>query len=271
MAGSNLVRVGRRRRSSSRLGTALNAKPDADLEFAPAGGRRINWAKLPSLALLVGSLWLIYTLFGGHRFRVSRVTIGGTSLVERGEVRRLVNADGANIFRIDAKGVAARLKEEFGCIERAVVRCRLPNEVTVSVTEREALLVWESGGRYWWLDVQGNVLGATDGPGELVVIHDLGQVAPEPEGYVVGCPWELAHEMMDALPAARDYDFTRQQGLIVYVTANRWPVYLGHKGHGPTKIAILRSLVDSVTRKGIDVEYIDLRNERRPTYKKRRA
>lgn len=271
MVGFRLVKGGRRRRSTSRLGTRANTETDADLGLVSVGGRRVNWAKLPALALLVGSLWLVYGLFAGGRFRVSRVTIEGTNLIRTGEVRRVVNADGANIFHIDTRGLATRLKEEFGCIERASVRCRLPSEVAVSVTEREALLVWESGGRYWWLDAQGNVLGTTDGPGELVVIHDIGQVAPEPEGYVVGCPWELAREMMAALPAARDYDFTRQQGLIVYVTLHRWPVFLGHKGYGQTKIAILRALVDSVTAKGIDVEYIDLRNERRPTYKKRQA
>jgi len=54
---------------------------------------------------------------------------------------------------------------------------------------------------------------------------------------------------------------------VAYVTAEGWPVYLGHEGDAAAKVAIMRALVDELVRRNVSVAYIDLRNEVRPTYK----
>jgi hypothetical protein len=103
----------------------------------------------------------------------------------------------------------------------------------------------------------------------LVVVHDLKGVAPAPHEQIAGLPWQLAQDLLQVLPIIKTYDYTPDEGLIVYVTTNNWPVYLGHEGDAGAKVALMQAVVEQLTAKGVNVEHIDLRNERRPTYKKR--
>ena len=210
----------------------------------------------------------MHRLFAGVRYRVDTVEVEGVGLSSETDVERVANVQGKSIFRVRARELENRLGTELARIERASVVCQLPNRVVINLREHEGLLLWESGGQYWLVDCQGNVLGTATDLGQMILIRDLEGLAPDPQGYIIGVPWRLAQEMADALPAIRSYDYTREKGLVLYVTANEWPVFLGHKGEAQTKIALMRAVVDQLAARGIDVEYIDLRNEQRPTFKK---
>lgn len=266
---SQSTRSKKGQRSRSRLGTYAHTVPGHDLGLVPLDKKRINWSKVLAVVLLLGSLVMLYSFFSSARFRVRDVVVEGANLVQESDVELAANLRGTSIFRVQAGELAVRLREGFGSTAQASVLCELPNKVTITLQEHESVLAWESGGQYWWVDIQGNILGVSDGPGELIVVHDIGTLIPEPQDYVVGVPWELALEMTQAMPAIRAFDYTREEGLILYVTANRWPVFLGHRGEGRNKIALMRSLVDQLAAKGVGVEYIDLRNELRPTFGKR--
>ena len=226
------------------------------------------WAKLPALIVLCGSLWVLYGFFGDPRFRVSELVIEGANLVEEADARRVMNVVNTNLFRVNARELTARLESEFGVLERASIRCRLPNRLFLSLEEREAVLVWESGGIHWWMGLDGKVLGATEDAGDLVIIHDIKGFARQPDGHIAGVPWGLALEMREAVPAIQAFDYTSEEGLILYVTDRGWPVYLGHKGDAQVKAAIMWALADKLVTQGFDVAHIDLRNDRRPIYKK---
>jgi len=233
-----------------------------------AAGRRPNWSKLPALVVLCGSLWVMHAFFSGARFRVSELVVEGANLVQAADVRREVDVVNSNVFRVNVKELTARLESEFGLIERASIRCRLPNQVFLTLEEREAVLVWESGDRCWWIGSDGEVLGATEEAGDLAIVHDIKGFARQPRGHIVGVPWGLAQEMCEVVPAIQAFDYASEEGLILYVTARGWPVYLGHKGDARLKAGLMWALVDELTRQGLDVAYIDLRNDRRPIYKK---
>jgi len=129
-------------------------------------------------------------------------------------------------------------------------------------------LVWESRGRYWWIGRDGEVLGETEGPGDLVVVHDIKGFAGEPQGHIAGVPWGLARQMGEAVPAIQAFDYTSEEGLILYVSDRGWPVYLGHEGDASAKAAVMWALVDELMARRTEVAYIDLRNERRPVFKR---
>jgi hypothetical protein len=260
-------RVGRR--SATRLGMAEDAAQAADQAAAMAapGPGVTFWVKLPAWVLLVGSVWVVLSLFTNARFRVTEVTIEGARLVQQADVLRATGIVGQSIFDIRARQIERRLEESSGLIEAATVRCRLPNQVAITLLEREAALIWESGGRYWWIAADDTVLGPTDGPGTMPVLHDIAGFQPEPAEHIPGVPWGLAHELWAALPAIQAFDYTRDQGLVLYVTSNEWPVYLGHQGDARIKVSLLWTLVEELATLGADVEYIDLRNEERPIYK----
>jgi cell division septal protein FtsQ len=160
----------------------------------------------------------------------------------------------------------ARILEGLGCLGRAQVRTRLPGRVQILVREKEALLLWENQGAYWWVDPNGQVLGAAGNRGELPAVHDRRALEAAPGAYIVGVPWAFAAEMSSALPEARDFDFTLEDGLILY-TAEGWPVYLGMGGDARQKASVLQALQETLAARGDRVVYIDLKNERRPAIK----
>lgn len=256
------------RRSETRLGAPESAAPADGVAAAPSAGARV-WVKAPAWVLLAGSVWVLLSLFTNARFVVSEVTVEGARLVRPEEVLRAADVVGESIFYVRARQIERRLAAGSGLIERATIRCRLPNEVAITLVEREAALIWESGGRYWWIDDRGTVLGPTEGPGTMPVLHDVHGFAAEPGEHIPGVPWRLAHELWAALPAIQAFDYSSEHGLMLYVTAREWPVHLGHQGDARVKVALLWTLVERLTALGVDVAYIDLRNEARPTYKVR--
>ncbi|MBN1402042.1 MAG: FtsQ-type POTRA domain-containing protein [Anaerolineae bacterium] len=228
-----------------------------------------NWAKIPAIVLLLASLTLIFRLFTSASFLVTRVSVGGTTLVSSAEVERVADVEFQNIFQLNTDALEARLRKEFGCIDQVSVICRLPNQVHITVREHEALVVWESISGMWWLDSQGQVLGKAHDPGETAIIHDRQGLVSDPEDYIVGVAWDMVSGLIRALPAAKDFEYTQAHGLVLSVTAAGWPVYLGHEGRAETKVMLMQELVDRLTRDGVDVMYIDLRDEKHPTYKAR--
>jgi cell division septal protein FtsQ len=258
------------RRSNSRLGAVATSAPLEPLvEVAPSAWRAFPWSKIPALLLLGLSVWMLYSLINGPRFRVHSVRVLGTRMIQTAEVQRFLNLLDVSIFQVQTYGLEQSLAREFGCIAEVRVACQLPDEVSVTLREHEIAAIWESGGKLWWLGQEGQVLGQAREVGELVVIHDTSAHAPNPRERIPGLPWPLIQGMIKALPAAKSYDFAPDQGLILQVTGAKWPVYLGDRGDAGAKVAILQALVGQLMAKGINVEYIDLRNEQRPVYKKR--
>jgi cell division septal protein FtsQ len=293
MPGVKPRRPARVPRSRVRMGTyqqALRAKPRNPLALAEGS---LYWARFPAALLLLGALCLLIVLFNDGRFQVSAVDVEGVAQAAPGaplqtvalrvlrpeEVQRAAGILGSNIFRLNSSELEARLKREFGCLQRAWVSAQLPNRVLVRLQEYDTVLVWESDGQSWWVDGRGAVLGMAEDTSGQVTVHDIeghgtiveggGTADQHGPAYIVGVPWKLAQDMLRALPDISAFDYSVDKGLIVYVTTAEWPVYLGYEGDAQTKAALLQALAGQLMEKKINVEYIDLRNERRPTYKKR--
>lgn len=234
---------------------------------APAPPRALMLGRVLAGMLAGVCVWFLVALLGEPRFRVDAVTVSGLRQLSEEDVVAVVAAEGRSIFAVQASLIEERLLEEYGCLRQAVVTAALPNRVHVAVVEEDVAIIWKSGERMWWVGEDGRVLGETDDPRGLVVVNDLVGVAPEPATHIVGIPVRLARDLRDALPSNPAYDYVPDLGLVVYVTAEAWPVYLGHDGDAADKAAILRALVERLLSENVRVEYIDLRNERRPMYK----
>jgi cell division septal protein FtsQ len=198
------------------------------------------------------------------RFRVRAVTVEGATLVDQSLVIAAVDLYERPIFLLNGKKTEALVADTFGCFERVRVQARLPDQVTIRVTEKRAALIWERQGAYWWLDGQGKVLSEAMGHGELPVLHDRSDLPVTVGGTIAGVPWEYVVQMVAALPAVEDFEYTLEDGLIVFVTKDSWPVYLGSDGDPAYKVAVLRELTAALTTDGAQVVYIDIKNERRP-------
>ena len=84
---------------------------------------------------------------------------------------------------------------------------RLPNQVAIRCWA-EAALIWESGGRYWWIAADGTVLPDRR-PGTMPVLHDIAGFSPNQRS-IPGVPgWRTVGH----LPAIQAFDYTRS-GLV---------------------------------------------------------
>jgi cell division septal protein FtsQ len=273
-------RRSRGKRSQSRLGSEATAM-DLDALVVPASRTsRFDVSKVFSALLLFGAMYILYLLLGSPRFQVHHVHIQGTRLLDKAEVEAAIDVKGASIFAVRTDELAQSLEQHFTGLARVSASCQLPNQVTIAIREEQAVLAWESGGQIWWIDADGKVLGKARATGpspgshdpqtaDLLVVRDVAGIAPQPQGLLVEVPWRLALELRQALPAITRFDYTREAGLILYVTDGLWPVYLGHDGVAAAKVAILESLVTRLDQEGLAVEHIDLRDEKAPTVKPR--
>ncbi|MBC7236568.1 MAG: FtsQ-type POTRA domain-containing protein [Chloroflexi bacterium] len=267
-----------RRRSYSRLGKEVSPVDLDALLLPKAAKARFDWSKVLAALIFLGSVALLYQFYASPRFRVHQVIVRGTRLLARTKVEAAADVRGQSLFTICTAELIDRLQTQFGNLAHISASCHLPNRVVISVREKHAVLAWYSGERYWWVDKEGNILGNDEesggsaaNPSELgiVVIRDVASIAPQPQSFVVGVPWELALEMKAALPAIQEFDYTREHGLILYVTEERWPVYLGHEGDAATKVAVMQALVARLSQERIPAKYLDLRDETAPTFERR--
>ncbi len=222
-----------------------------------------RYSHIGSLALLVLSILFLIQFLTSARFRISQVTINGASLIAHDEIEALVDLGGRSIFALNARQVEEQLLERFGCLGRVRVQARLPGQVHIQLSEKETLLLWHSQDIYWWVDSEGRVLGAATSHGDLPSVYDRSGLPVAPNEYIVGVPWEFVAEMSRVLPAASDFEFTLEDGLIL-VDPSGWLVYLGMGGDAEQKAALLEQLTETLGERGDRAVYIDLKNERRP-------
>ncbi|MHB1318399.1 MAG: cell division protein FtsQ/DivIB, partial [Anaerolineae bacterium] len=228
------------------------------------GSRSVRFGRAVSVVLLLLSGVLLGVFLLDARFRVRTVAVEGATLVDQNLVIAAADLYERPVFLLNGRKTERHVAETFGCFERVRVQARLPDRVTIRVTEKSAMLIWERQGAYWWLDGQGKVLSEAMGHGELPVLHDRSDMPVTVGGTIPGVPWEYIVRMVGALPAVKDFEYTLEDGLIVFVTTERWPVYLGSDGDPAYKVSVLRELTAALTTDGAQVVYIDIKNEQRP-------
>lgn len=252
-------------RSQVRLDKPQEAEDASDRESLL---RRVNWSKLLALLLLLVNAWFMYQFLSSSRFWVREVSVKGGERVSGNDVKDVVDVLDRSIFLVKTSELENHIREQFGCVRDSSVRCELPCRVVIALEEREDILVWASEGNHWWVDKDGNILGPTADARDRIVIRDAQGWRSSPTEHLVGVPCGLAWDMAEEVPAARSFDYVPNLGLVLHVTEHRWPVYLGYEGEAAFKVAVMRKLVQSFLENDIQVEYIDLRNERRPSYGK---
>ena len=224
------------------------------------------WSRIPGILLAVGALVLFIMFMTDSRFRVEAVTIEGTENLSVSQIEEALAFGGRSIFAIGETQAEQLLEETFPTLANVSIECTLPNQVVVIIQESDVVMVWESGGRYWWVGSEGKVYGETEGGDGLVVVHDLGSIASEPVGYLPLVPVDLVQDLSACMSEQQTFDYTPDSGLLIYASSGSVPVMLGDDGDACQKIAVLQSLLSYLGSDTANIEYIDLRNEDRPLY-----
>lgn len=260
-----------RRRSQRRLGRAYDSALSLPafsristrvLAQPLAGVQRVKVAFILGLILLVAlGCWLFLT----DDFYVYEITVQGNRLVSAEEIFAASGLDGLSIFWVNPRRVADTVAGMPGILS-AEVQCSLPNQVTITVVEREPQVVWQRAGMRWLVDEQGAVLTVQTSSEGGLVVEDQDSGPLHPGDRVDAAAVAGARQLQSLLPELSSVRYTPQTGLS-YRHPLGFDVYLGTGTDMAEKLAIMQALAEQLTASGEHPQYVDLHFKESPCYK----
>jgi cell division septal protein FtsQ len=108
-----------------------------------------------ALLVLLAALAGLYGLTASSVFTARQTVVTGATWTPEGEVLAALDIPARqNLFTVSPIGLAHRL-DQIPAIRAVSVTLALPDEIKVAVTERQALVVWQAGGRRFLVDETG--------------------------------------------------------------------------------------------------------------------
>ena len=235
------------------------------------------------LAMLVSAA-AIYGAASSPAFGLVHLELGGMRYTDESAVRtRLAVPAGANLFTLATDPLEARLRE-LPTVAAARVSVRLPDSLSVSLTEREPVVIWQVGERRLLAGSDGVLfarLGADPPPGaaSLPVVADLRAASIS-----LGVGWRLDPVDFDAATrlasvravdvgsaaAALSVSVTDDMGFVMTTGEGGWTAVFGFYTPSlrtpdlvPGQVRLLRSLLDG---REATVERVILASETDGTY-----
>ncbi|PJF44176.1 MAG: hypothetical protein CUN55_05340 [Phototrophicales bacterium] len=140
----------------------------------PMGVIWISWRWLSGTISLFLSV-VLYILLATDTFVINEIAVGGERYVSPEWVFEATGVAGRNLFLLDAKDIEARLERNPSIADAQVYVSWPPNEVSVIISEREPVLIWEQGGFRVWIDINGIVMFQRQERDDLLRIVHLGE------------------------------------------------------------------------------------------------
>ena len=184
-----------------------------------------------TLSLLV--IVILAALWYAPAFRVDVPEVHGTHYLEAERLAARLGVNGRPVVALSPADLAQRV-ETLPAVAHAKVSVSFPNRVVLAVQERQPMLVWQSGGKTWWVDAEGVAfLPVTDeAPKTALTV----QADAFPEGVLETRPGEmhmLSAQQVQALqtlahylPAGTPLVYSRRYGL-GWRAQEGWQVFVG--------------------------------------------
>jgi cell division septal protein FtsQ len=254
-----------RKRSKAKRGHAYEiAKASIKLSSRPlVGVWRLRGGAVLSALLLAALSLLTSQFFTNYGFYVYKATVQGNQFVEADEIYAASGLEGMSIFWINPEQVEAAICNLLG-VKEARVNCRLPNQVTIEVVERQPQGIWQRGEARYWFDDLGIILPLRGELEGMLLIQDLRTGPLEVGDRIDPEVITSALDLRQLLPEATAFQYSEDKGLIF--DQRGYPIYFG-TGDMAEKVAILNALLQELASEGIKPEFVDVRFKESPCYK----
>ncbi len=242
------------------------------IQISSAGLRSRLFSILLSL-LLGAALYLAATL---PEFRAAPAQVTGNQRISAQDINTVLGSTGQSIFMLTGGDLEKRLRLNYPDLEAARVTIGLPNTVTVSVVERQPVLLWQQGNGYTWIDANGVAFRPRGTPGNLILVAAF--AAPPAPTAVTGDPMSPApyispdlvraiQTIAPAVPQGITVEYDPKYGL-GWPDSRGWKVFFGTDvSDMPLKLEVYKSLVDSLAQKGIQPAFISVQYANAPYYR----
>jgi hypothetical protein len=235
---------------------------------------RASWRLTSSLIAVFISI-AIYLVLTLPYFHVPAATVLGNNRLSPDEINAVLDVTGQSIFTVQPDELAVRLRMNYPELASAQVKVYLPNQVYVTVSERQPVVLWQQNNGYTWIDSSGVAFRPRGVVTGLVPVIGLnappaGNASADP---LVPPPF-MQKELVDAIlvlspnvPADSTMIFDPGYGL-GWKDSRGWEVFFGTgKKDMPLKIRVYQSLVNSLVERGITPKFISVEYPDAPYYR----
>jgi hypothetical protein len=122
--------------------------------------------RLISGVLVIALGVMAYLLWTAPNFQVQAATITGLQRLSANDVNTVLDISGQPIFAVSGKELEKKLMDAFPEFSSVAVRVGFPQDVQVSVTERQPILTWRQADRTVLVDANGVAFPQRD-PAEI--------------------------------------------------------------------------------------------------------
>lgn len=262
------------RSNTRRFETALGLpQTRARLPDLPQGWSGPRLVSLLIALLLGAALYFLWTL---PVFHVTEPQVTGAARIPAAEIHAALGLNGRSIFLVQPGELETRLRLTFPELASAQVTIGLPNQVSVRVTERQPIILWQQGEGYTWIDSSGVAFrphGQADG---LILVSALaappGGLAPLDDPF--SPPPYLAPDIVKAIqvlalnvPPGSVLIYDPRHGL-GWNDSRGWQAFFGIESQAMSlKLQVYQSLVDWLMSRNIYPAFISVVHADAPYYR----
>ena len=235
----------------------------------------VGWRLLSfflAVTLSIG-LYLAWTL---PMFRVVTAQVHGNQRLSSDEINAVLNSSGQPIFTLMPTDLETRLRLNYPELESAEVTLSLPNLVSVYVTERHPVILWQINNGYTWIDKNGVAFRPRGAADHLISVVALGAPTPgfpSKDNVLSPVPY-MSADMVNAIkalapdvPAGTTMVFDPRYGL-GWADNHGWKAVFGtNPKEMALKWQVYQALVNSLLQRGIQPAFISVQFVNAPYYR----
>jgi hypothetical protein len=244
--------------------------PSVSLPHFEVGARLASFL----LSLLLGVL--IYFAWTLPTFRVVAANVNGNQRLSAEEINAVLSSAGQPVFTLMPSDLETRLRLNYPELASAKVSVSLPNILSVSVTERQPVILWQQNGGYTWIDNSGVAFRPRGSAGNLISVTALAAPAPglpsmndplSPVPFMSLDMVKAIQTLAPSLPSGTSMVYDAQYGL-GWTDSRGWQVFFGTASKDMAlKLQVYQSLVISLASRGITPAFISVQYANAPFYR----
>jgi cell division protein FtsQ len=210
-----------------------------------------------SLTLLIVACTALYIISDNYSFFVYDATIEGNRLLATEDIYAAAHLHQQSVFWLSESGIAERIATH-PYVKRVSVTCRLPNRVTIHITERIPRIVWISELGELWTDSEGVTLPPLSVPGPSITLVDDDTLAGDAENRLNASIAAAIYAVSEMMAGVTDFRYDSTWGLL-FRAPEGWQVALGTADRMQAKLTALSDAQEDLISRGEHPDLIDLR------------
>ena len=237
----------------------------------------VGWRLLSFfISLLLGAaLYLAWTL---PMFRVTVAQVIGNQRITADEINAVLNSAGQPIFTLLPSDLEQRIRLDHPELASAKVTLALPNVVSINLTERQPVILWQQNGAYTWVDEHGVAFRprGPQGANKLISVNALAAPPPSqssatdalsPTPYVSEDMVKAIQILAPNVPSGATLTYDPHYGL-GWSDSRGWQAYFGSGSQDMImRLKVYQSLVSSLLQRGIYPVFVNVQYSNAPYYR----